>query len=107
LESSQDKILYLYVSLDLYVLLLEFHHEPHFSLPSFLKRNAVCPFQLFNQLTAFHEIWYEHAIGNHPNLIVFNFLQSVITRWMHKPVRWEQHSVCDNRCSKSKFFYKL
>jgi hypothetical protein len=39
----------------------------------------------------FDEIWYGfYAIGGHPNLILFNFLQLVITTWwVHKLLRWE------------------
>jgi len=37
----------------------------------------------------FHKIWYEwYAIGDHPNLILLHFVQSVIRMWqMHKIVR--------------------
>ena len=39
-------------------------------------------FQLFNRFTNFHKIWHERrAILGQPNLISFNFLQSVINRY--------------------------
>jgi len=47
-------------------------------------------FKLFNQLTNFHPIWYE----GHINLVLFDFIQSVITMWQtHKFVRWEWHYI--------------
>jgi hypothetical protein len=46
--------------------------------------DAVCAsvyvsmFQIDNRWTDFDETWYErYAIGGHPNLVLFNFLQSV------------------------------
>jgi hypothetical protein len=37
----------------------------------------------------FHEIWYgNYGVGDTPDLVLLNFLQSVITAWRaHKPVR--------------------
>jgi len=42
----------------------------------------MCSFQLSNKEGNFYNILYEHyADIGHPNLIHFNFLQSVITTW--------------------------
>lgn len=60
--------------------------------PCCLWRVSVPLFQLLNQLTDSKEIWYGcYTTGSHPNLILFNFLQSVITWCMHKLLRWEWH----------------
>jgi hypothetical protein len=39
------------------------------------------------------EIWYgRHAIGDYPEIILYNFLQLVIPAWQaNKLVRWDQH----------------
>jgi hypothetical protein len=43
---------------------------------------CVSPFHLLNQLTNFHEIWYElYVIGGHLKSTLYIFLQSVVTTW--------------------------
>jgi hypothetical protein len=41
------------------------------------------PFQLLNHYTAFHENWYMNVVQSEAtnNLVLFSFLQSVITTW--------------------------
>jgi hypothetical protein len=40
------------------------------------------PFKVFNDFNDFHKILQEHyATGGHPNLVLSNFLQLVITTW--------------------------
>jgi hypothetical protein len=69
-------------------------HSPIFNLLPFLKikmqahgitelRACLCvQFQLLNKQPDFQETWYErYAAGDHPNVVRFNFLQSVITIW--------------------------
>jgi len=37
--------------------------------------------QILDQLNKFHKTWYElYAIGQHPNVIIFNFLQLINAR---------------------------
>jgi hypothetical protein len=56
---------------------------------------SVPTFHLLNLVTNFYEIWYEHySVGVHPRLVLFNFLQPVITtRQTRESLRWE-YQLC-------------
>jgi hypothetical protein len=49
--------------------------------------------QLENSWTDLGEIWYgRYAIGNHPKIVLCNFLLLVIPEWRTKKlVRWGRH----------------
>jgi hypothetical protein len=72
-------------------------------------------FQAWKQLTNFCETWHKHyAIGVHPNVVLFDFLQSAITAWqMYELVREYQHliqnseNMCGNMSSKNATFVKV
>jgi hypothetical protein len=58
---------------------------------------SVCPsvhvIQLENRWMDVNEIWYGcYATGDYPQIVLYNFLQSVIPTWRtNKLVRWSQH----------------
>jgi len=59
---------------------------------NFLSNNKITLQHLcLNHLTYFHETLCEqYAIVEYPNIVLFKFLLSVITKWQtHKLVRWK------------------
>jgi hypothetical protein len=78
-------------------------HMNYISVPKYVRHSEagnfavlyLPPLQLLNQLTDFHEIWYGRcAITGHIKVVLFSFLQSVITVWLtHKLARWVQHQL--------------
>lgn len=91
---------YLHVSLYesyLFAYLLSYERKQAFAIT----RLSVCV-QLLNQLISFHETWYEHyAIRGHQNVVLFNFLQSVITTWgTHEIVSYKCHQLHLSRALK-------
>lgn len=69
----------------------------HFSLRKDSRRmrssRCVTYFKILNQLTDFHDAWYEcYAVGFHPITILFIFLRSQITvQRTHELLKQERH----------------
>jgi hypothetical protein len=56
-----------------------------------LSESPVCMIQFESSWMDLDEIWYGHyATESYPKIVLFNFLQSVITRLMNELVRWKQ-----------------